>query len=125
MALPIFLISRLLSDKDDTGVRRSLAKNSLSGVVIKITAFAGTSSLAQGFKCAMRGQKISRGLWQFNCHDFRLSFFGRRKQSFPANYGGTCESASSYIELINFIQRPGTLARLFQRRRNGIVIYEI
>ena len=74
-ALPIFLVSGLLSDKDDAGCSRPLAENGLSGVFVKVTAFTGTSSLAQGFKRAMRGQKISRGLWQFNCHDFRLSFF--------------------------------------------------
>jgi len=46
-ALPIFLVSGLLSDKDDAGCSRPLAENGLSGVFVKVTAFTGTSSLAQ------------------------------------------------------------------------------
>src|SRR5262249_6898555 len=81
-ALVIFLISRLLSNEDDFGFLRALAKNSLSSVFVKITAFTGTGGLPQRFKRVMLGQKISRRLLQCNCHDFRLSFFLSHNRGF-------------------------------------------
>ena len=56
-ALPIFLVSGLLSDKDDAGCSRPLAENGLSGVFVKVTAFTGTSSLAQALSVRRGGKK--------------------------------------------------------------------
>jgi len=80
MALPIFLISRLLSYKDDTGILRSLAENGLSCIFIYLASFARTSRVAQSFKRALRRQEICRGVCQLRCHTSNLSLSRRRRQ---------------------------------------------
>jgi hypothetical protein len=63
MALLIFLVAWLLSDKQHVRPFRSFAEDRLSGVLVEITAFAGTRGVPQSFKRALRGQEISPGLW--------------------------------------------------------------
>jgi hypothetical protein len=80
MALPIFLIAGLLSDKHDVRSFRSFAEDRLSGVLVKITASAGTCGVPQSFESAFLRQEIVRGAVQFSSHNFRLSFFQRQGQ---------------------------------------------
>ena len=60
-ALPIFLVSGLLSDKHEVRPLRSFAEDRLGGVLVKITASAELGRPTQGLECTLFRKKVARG----------------------------------------------------------------
>jgi hypothetical protein len=58
LALQVFLIAWLLSDKHYLGARLSLAEDRLSGTLPEITTFAVMDSSAERGECLAGGKKI-------------------------------------------------------------------
>jgi hypothetical protein len=75
MALAIFLISWLFSDKNDAGFSRSRAENRLGGIFVQVASSARARRGAQGVKRVLRGQESSRGALAFCSHESRVASF--------------------------------------------------
>jgi hypothetical protein len=60
-ALPVFLVSGLLSDKHHARSCRSFAEDRLCGVLVEITAFARLCRETQSLECAPFLKKVPRG----------------------------------------------------------------
>jgi hypothetical protein len=74
-AAPIFLISRLLSDKHEIRSCRSFAEDRLRGILVEIAAFARLCRPTQSLDGSLRWQEIGRGLTWFSRHPFTLSLY--------------------------------------------------